>query len=480
MYSQIRSLDPCRKGNRAPSNHCKLRVYVSMDPFALNGRSIDTDLLIFRSLFAIDPNTNLPVSSQSLLSTDGRGGLQWQDAFTNISTLSKLTGAGVDFLPSTLYTLSTSLYTLSNYMATAAPGSLSGQGVSNITNNLGSFPTRYVSSLSLTSTIDGLGTYGYLSTASLQTFASGLYLQNVASTNNGLGLLGYISSPSLTSSLRGLGTFGYISSPSLTSSIDGLGKLGYVSSLSLQSTVTSLNKFLTSTVGGLGSYGYVSSLSLQSTVADLLRNITVTTTGNLVVSNSKITISNVGGSINFSNIYNSSITYKGANGFAITSTFNTDMYFSSANLQLSTFTGFIVNKSVLTADIFPNFLFCSMVDPYSANNTKVYTLSTFLTYKNSNILTTTNNSFLVASSYKTATSVGSSNPFQVPIRMSFKGTDIPDLINGNVVPADDYVLMHRVVNGMSSNLTPGFATQNVQLYMASTNSVFLTVQNNSL
>jgi hypothetical protein len=188
----------------------------------------------------------------------------------------------------------------------------------------------------------------------------------------------------------------------------------------------------------------------------------------------------VGGSINFSNIYNSSITYKGTNGFAIASTFNTDMYFSSANLQLSTFTDFIVNKSVITSDIFPNFLFCSMVDPYSANNTKVYTISTFLTYKNSNILTTTNNSFLVASSYKTATSIGSSNAFQVPIRMSFKGTDIPDLINRTVLPSDDYVLMHRVVNGMSSNLTPGFATQNVQLYMASTNSVFLTVQNNSL
>ena len=48
----------------------------SMDP-AWIGRSFDTDLLIFRSLFAIDSNTNLPVSTQYILATDGIGGLQW-------------------------------------------------------------------------------------------------------------------------------------------------------------------------------------------------------------------------------------------------------------------------------------------------------------------------------------------------------------------------------------------------------------------
>ena len=75
-----------------------------------------------------------------------------------------------------------------------------------------------VTTLGLNTTIQGLGTFGYLSTA----------ITNLSSI---------ISTPQLTSSLEGLGTLGYlssipstfISSAALFSSLEGLGTLGYVS-----------------------------------------------------------------------------------------------------------------------------------------------------------------------------------------------------------------------------------------------------------
>ena len=63
------------------------------------------------------------------------------------------------------------------------------------------------------------------------------YLQ---STVQGLGTAGYISTASLTSTIVGLGTTGYISTASLTSTIIGLGTTGYISTASLISTTTGL------------------------------------------------------------------------------------------------------------------------------------------------------------------------------------------------------------------------------------------------
>ena len=116
----------------------------------------------------------------------------------------------------------------------------------------------------LTSSIQGLGTLGYISTASL------------LSSVRGLGTLGYISTSSLTSSIQGLGTLGFVSSLSLTSSLQGLGTVGFVSSLSLTSSLQGLGTVgfvsslsLTSTLQGLGTFGYVSTPSLFSTVQGL-------------------------------------------------------------------------------------------------------------------------------------------------------------------------------------------------------------------
>ena len=75
------------------------------------------------------------------------------------------------------------------------------------------------------------------------------------STVQGLGSIGYISSLSLQSTIQGLGSIGYISSLSLQSTIQGLGSIGYISSLSLQSTVKSFNTNCSSLQGTFSSIG---------------------------------------------------------------------------------------------------------------------------------------------------------------------------------------------------------------------------------
>ena len=460
-----------------------------MDPFVSNGRSFDTDLLIFRSLFAIDPTTNLPEPAQTILASDGQGGLQWQDAFTNMSTFSKLSGSGIGFLPSTISTLSTSFYSLSNYTKKNMTG---------------------VSEQTLSDTVDGLGTLGYISTSGLNSIAATLftsldYLKNVASTTTGLGTTGYISSLTFQSTLQGLGTLGYISSPSLQSTVDGLGTAGYVntsnlastfnglgtkyiSTLSFQSSITSQNSILTSTIAGLGSYGYISSFA---PVISLTQNaVSIDRAGNVIINNAvNVNISSVNGTVAYSNVYVSTLTYKGVNGLFIASTMvglplsdgttTQDMYFSSVNLQLSSFQNYIINKSRIIADIYPNFIFCKLVDPYKINTAiKLISLSTYLVYQGTPLLATTNNSLFIASSY------ASSNSFQVPMRIPFKGSDIITAVGGTSatppIATDDFVLMHRVVNSLQTDLSIGFQTSNIQVYMPSTNSVFLTIQNNSI
>ena len=123
---------------------------------------------------------------------------------------------------------------------------------------------NFVSTPSLTSSLQGLGSMGYLSSA----------VTNLSSI---------ISTPQLTSSLVGLGSMRYlssvpstfISSASLFSSLQGLGSMGYLSS-----AVTNLSSIistpqLTSSLQGLGSMGYLSTPSLVSTVASMANNFRI-------------------------------------------------------------------------------------------------------------------------------------------------------------------------------------------------------------
>ena len=121
--------------------------------------------------------------------------------------------------------------------------------------------------------MQGLGAAGYLSTVQASFHVS---------TVQGLGQVGYVSSASLTSTIQGLGSAGYLSSvtgTNLPSTVQGLGTAGYVSSASLTSTVQGLGaagylstvqaSFHVSTVQGLGQVGYVSSTWLISSIQGL-------------------------------------------------------------------------------------------------------------------------------------------------------------------------------------------------------------------
>jgi hypothetical protein len=164
----------------------------------------------------------------------------------------------------------------------------SSQLISTVT-GLGSFYlSTSLTSLNLTSTTEGLGSLGYISTSQLTSTVANLLntfstVYNISSaggvnisattsgffldlTNASVSTLinnnitintsgGNVNDVDLTSTNRGLGTFGYVSSltlrESLQSTVTGLGTNGYVSSLTL---ITSLQ----STVTGLGTNGYVS------------------------------------------------------------------------------------------------------------------------------------------------------------------------------------------------------------------------------
>lgn len=141
-------------------------------------RSYDTEMLILRTLFALDPDTNMPISTNYVVTTDGIGGLQWMSPFQNLSTA----GPGVGHLPSTLNSMSTTL-----------------AGVSSL-----------ASSLQI-----GLST---LSTTIGNAFLnSGIYLDNLTSTVTGLGSVNYISTTQLISTVEGLGSSDYVSSSQLAS-----------------------------------------------------------------------------------------------------------------------------------------------------------------------------------------------------------------------------------------------------------------------
>jgi hypothetical protein len=151
-------------------------------------------------------------------------------------------------------------------IAGASPGFLSSISLFSTVAGLGT--AGYLSSLSLYSTVTGLGTAGYLSSIpSLGGFVSSANLANLVSTS--------FLNTSLTSTVRGLGTAGYLSS------IPSLG--GFVSSANLINLVSTsyLNTSLTSTVTGLGSSGYISTSQLLSTSLGLyqqINSISTTTT----------------------------------------------------------------------------------------------------------------------------------------------------------------------------------------------------------
>ena len=135
-----------------------------------------------------------------------------------------------------------------------------------------------ISQSNLTSTVQGLGTVGYISTASLvSTFSASGSL--FASTVTGLGTAGYISTASLVSTfsasgslfastVRGLGSASYLSTSQLTSTVQGLGTFGYISSLINRTILSTLALNVSSINGAVPATNFVgSTLFLSATQA---------------------------------------------------------------------------------------------------------------------------------------------------------------------------------------------------------------------
>jgi hypothetical protein len=181
---------------------------------------------------------------------------QFRSSFT--STVAGLGSAGyisTGQLRSSIVGLGTVGYVSTSYLVNYVTNALANVGT---TGNYISVPTF---NLALTSTTLGLGTLNYVSTSALESTVAYLldpasYVSTGAlqSTTQGIlasatvGLTIGTLNDSLTSTVSGLATSGYVSTLSLQSTIKNLGSggdRGYISSLSLQSTVQQLADMIT-------------------------------------------------------------------------------------------------------------------------------------------------------------------------------------------------------------------------------------------
>ena len=248
---------------------------------ASSRKTYDTDSLVMRRIFAYDPMTNSPLSTNYILSADAKGVVLFKNPLEVLSTFG-YANLPDQIVSTTIFVIS-SISTTNGYLASTvsffAPSYPSSQQIflPSTVNGLGT--SGYISTTSLTSSLIGLGSMGYLSSGVILTplnstivgLGSAGFISSTQLTSSlvGLGSISYISSTQLTSSVVGLGSIGYISSTQLLSSLVGLGSLSYISSASLYSTVAGSGPLFASTVIGLGTARYVSSTQLTSTVVGL-------------------------------------------------------------------------------------------------------------------------------------------------------------------------------------------------------------------
>ena len=255
---------------------------------AIVRKTYDTDSIVLRRIFAVDPTTNTRVSTNSILATSSNGVATFQDGSAFLSTIGVPTS---ELLQSTIVGLGTI-----GYISSGGGG---GGGSGDVT------------STNLTSTTQGLGTLSYISSAQLISSMVGLsnlvVSRIVAGTNitinptTGIGAVtinatasgsGDVTSTNLTSTTLGLGTLGYISSQQLTSTVQGLGTINYISSSQLLSSVAGISKtfstvYYISDAGGINISGPTTGFYINNTNANISTLI-----------NNNITINQSGGNVN--------------------------------------------------------------------------------------------------------------------------------------------------------------------------------------
>ena len=432
-----------------------------------------SNTVILRKIYAFDSNTGLPISTNNVLLTDGQGGTNW---ISLNSALTVACGSSIGNLPSTLSTISTQIWTLQ-----ADISSLS----SAVTLNYGG----QVTATQLTSSITGLGSSGYTSTATLNnalTSTATSLTSNLTSSVIGLGSSGYVSSSQLQSTVNGLGTW-YISTSfldTIPSTIDGLGNVGYISSTQLQSSINSLSELgyisssqLTSTVNNLGSVGYVSSASLVSTtnaLSSLIRNMVFGTTGQVFVyPNATATFLNASNVVYLSSFLYSSLTLQGNYNTTLTANVlnNSNLLFTTASFDLNPYKPYITSNSRISIELYPTLVFASL--GIGATQPGLLPLSTMLMYNHTSSFVGQNTSYLLAQNQANAYFTGTitaSNIFTTPMRFEVS----PNTVGFSTL----YSIVHYMPGGRA--FTPyenALSNENVLPLYTSTASAFISVQN---
>ena len=169
-----------------------------MDPRLYGKRGYDIDLTVFRSLFALDPNTNIPISTNLLMTSDGIGGIQWESLAWYTSTVSISNIKILDVNTANAIPVHNLTIQNGNLLVDGAGAIGSGISIIQLASSItGLGSAGYVSTASLYSTVAGLGTAGYVSTAQFNSFSNFIYnpVSYISSGNlfsTSISLLGYI------------------------------------------------------------------------------------------------------------------------------------------------------------------------------------------------------------------------------------------------------------------------------------------------
>lgn len=445
--------------------------------------------ILFKSRFAVDDRTGLPISTAFTLSADGLGGIQWISPLGSLSTYGALVSTTtLNNLPAYLESTTKDVNTLSTSISTI------NVSIINILSSYSVFEPQ-ISQSQLNSTVQGLGNAGYISSAqftpvstsvsqlqsnwlytstvlsSLITFSTSLrgQTESTFSTYTGitlvpaLGNLGtpangnpgnaFVSTFTLLQVVSGASTFGYVTNTQVTSTVTGLATAGYVSSTQLTSTVNSL----------------LSSVNSRVTIENTL--------GNVFITNSQVNFSTPATVVYFSTLYLSSVNYLGT--FASTGTVvNTaDIRFSSLLFPLSSFREYITSNSRMFIDYYPTFIFTRL----SQNATSVPILqmtTTVIQGTSVAAVGSTRHTATVIPNLTTSPSGSNGaemecyNLYTTPMRLQL---DTAALSNTST----NISLLHVITNGYSiAGINPNaFQNSTVIIRTGTSNSVFFTVHN---
>jgi len=472
-----------------------------------------SDRIILRTVFAVDSNTGLFLSTGKVLYTNGVGGTNWIDM---LSTLTIAGGPIMNDMPSTMSSLSTFSYgntstvsTLSYELVQAicSIGAIANATGANVqTANLGTvgyvstatmstYVGQSISTLSASpSTIQtltpALSTFQYATSSTLSTFNNSIN-DGLQSTISGLVNLGYVLSNKLASTVAGLGESGYISTintpMSFQSTVAGLGNIGYVSSSTLFNTINTMGNLyvstasLRSTVGGLSTFGYATNVDLSTAVQGVSaakNSIRFDTVGNVILSggSNSITFTNTSAIIYVSTFFQSSITYTGApvGSTIVGRLLNTnDMEFSTATINMAGFSNFLNNNSRVTLDIYPTYAFSKLGT--GATNPAIVYISTLLKSGNNLLLNTAVTSALYVGNTRTllesGVTVDSFNIFNQPIKLNIPIPVVWDFTT-------PYSIYHYMPKSIQTNqLQNALHSTIVTPYFGSTGSIFISIQN---